>query len=54
MDKFFNPKGWRKERKVMLKGIMTAHDGKRWPDFPVTPDEESDGFWKRRRPGRRT
>jgi hypothetical protein len=23
----------------MLKGAMMAHDGKKWGDFPVTPDE---------------
>ncbi|PNY22172.1 Serine/threonine-protein kinase Sgk2 [Tolypocladium capitatum] len=40
-DKFFHSKSWRKEQKEMLKGIMTAHDGKKWIDFPSIPDEKS-------------
>ncbi|KAI1124970.1 serine/threonine-protein kinase Sgk2 [Nemania abortiva] len=30
-DKFFNPKSWCKKQKAMLKRIMAAHDGKKWP-----------------------
>ncbi|KAF3352309.1 hypothetical protein ACHAQF_008839 [Verticillium nonalfalfae] len=47
MDRFFNPKGWPKEQKMMLKGVMTAHNGKRWTDFPVTPDEKPVWDWFR-------
>ncbi|RWA06396.1 hypothetical protein EKO27_g8714 [Xylaria grammica] len=46
-DKFFEPKSWHKEQKAMLKGIMTAHDGKKWTDFPTTPDEKSVWDWLR-------
>ncbi|KAL7930335.1 serine/threonine-protein kinase Sgk2 [Trichoderma chlorosporum] len=41
-DKFFNLQ--REEQKTMLMGIATAHDGKRWKDFPSIPDEEP--VWK--------
>ncbi|KPM43720.1 hypothetical protein AK830_g2827 [Neonectria ditissima] len=47
MDKFFSPKGWRKEQKAMLKGLMTAHNGKKWSGFPVTPDEKPVWDWFR-------
>lgn len=47
MNRFFNPKGWRKEQEIMLKGVMTAHNGKRWTDFPVTPDEKPVWDWFR-------
>ncbi|KAI0904635.1 serine/threonine-protein kinase Sgk2 [Ustulina deusta] len=46
-DKFFEPKSWRKEQKAMLKGIITAHDGKKWTDFPTTPDEKPVWDWLR-------
>ncbi|KAJ3577897.1 hypothetical protein NPX13_g2667 [Xylaria arbuscula] len=46
-DKFFEPKSWREEQKAMLKGIMTAHDGKKWTDFPTTPDEKPVWDWLR-------
>ncbi|KAI0838871.1 serine/threonine-protein kinase Sgk2 [Hypoxylon sp. FL0890] len=46
-DKFFEPKSWRKEQKAMLKGIMTAHDGKKWTDFPASPDEKAVWGWLR-------
>ncbi|KAI0431092.1 serine/threonine-protein kinase Sgk2 [Xylaria sp. FL1042] len=46
-DKFFEPKSWRKEQKAMLKGIMTAHNGKKWTDFPTTPDEKPVWDWLR-------
>ncbi|GKU11172.1 unnamed protein product [Fusarium langsethiae] len=47
MDKFFSPKGWHKEQRAMLRGIMTAHNGKRWSDFPVTADEKPVWDWFR-------
>ncbi|KAE9374068.1 hypothetical protein N431DRAFT_556485 [Stipitochalara longipes BDJ] len=47
VDKFFNLKGWRKEQEMMLKGVMIAHDGKKWKDFPVTPDEKPVWDWFR-------
>ncbi|KJZ69215.1 hypothetical protein HIM_11394 [Hirsutella minnesotensis 3608] len=46
-DKFFDPKSWRKEQNAMLKGILTAHDGKRWTDFPNIPDEKPVWDWLR-------
>ncbi|KAI1156562.1 serine/threonine-protein kinase Sgk2 [Nemania diffusa] len=46
-DKFFKPESWRKEQKAMLEGIMTAHDGKKWTDFPTTPDEKPVWDWLR-------
>ncbi|KAI0448354.1 serine/threonine-protein kinase Sgk2 [Xylaria acuta] len=46
-DKFFEPKSWRKEQKAMLKGIMTAHDGKKWTGFPTPPDEKPVWDWLR-------
>ncbi|KAJ2996584.1 hypothetical protein NUW58_g927 [Xylaria curta] len=46
-DKFFDPKSWRREQKAMLKGIMTAHDGEKWTDFPTTPDEKPVWHWLR-------
>ncbi|KAI0402797.1 serine/threonine-protein kinase Sgk2 [Xylaria palmicola] len=46
-DKFFEPKSWRKEQKAMLEGIMTAHDGKKWTDFPTIPDEKPVWDWLR-------
>ncbi|KAK7398244.1 hypothetical protein QQX98_012379 [Neonectria punicea] len=47
MDKFFSPEDWGNEQKAMLKGIMLAHNGKRWSDFPVTPDEKPVWDWFR-------
>ncbi|KAL7894913.1 serine/threonine-protein kinase Sgk2 [Trichoderma sp. SZMC 28014] len=44
-DKFFNPKS--KEQTAMLKGMLTAHDGKRWTDFPTISDEKSVWEWLR-------
>ncbi|ORY57479.1 serine/threonine-protein kinase Sgk2 [Pseudomassariella vexata] len=46
-DKFFDPKNWRKKQNAMLKGILTAHDGKRWTDFPTVPDEKPVWDWLR-------
>lgn len=46
-DKFFNSKSWRKEQKAMLKGVLIAHDGKRWKDFPTVPDEKLVWDWLR-------
>ncbi|KAM4056518.1 kinase [Hirsutella rhossiliensis] len=44
-DKFFDSKSWRKEQKEMLKGVMVAHDGKKWTNFPSTPDENPVWTW---------
>ncbi|KAI1195731.1 serine/threonine-protein kinase Sgk2 [Nemania serpens] len=46
-DKFFEPESWRNEQNAMLEGIMTAHDGKKWTDFPTTPDEKPVWDWLR-------
>ncbi|KAG9249704.1 serine/threonine-protein kinase Sgk2 [Emericellopsis atlantica] len=46
-DKFFDPKRWRKEQKAMLREMMTAHDGKRWTDFPTPSDEKPVWDWFR-------
>ncbi|KAI1476910.1 hypothetical protein F4774DRAFT_224639 [Daldinia eschscholtzii] len=42
-DKFF--KSWNKEQDEMLKGILTAYNGKRWTDFPTIPDEKPVWDW---------
>ncbi|KAJ4308018.1 hypothetical protein N0V84_012350 [Fusarium piperis] len=47
MDKFFNPEGWGKEQKAMLKAVMAEHDGKRWAEFPIVPDEKLVWDWLR-------
>ncbi|KAG9249626.1 uncharacterized protein F5Z01DRAFT_611418, partial [Emericellopsis atlantica] len=44
-DKFFYSKRWRKEQKAMLKEMMTAHDGKKWTDFPTPSDEKPVWDW---------
>ncbi|KAM4067554.1 kinase [Hirsutella rhossiliensis] len=44
-DKFFDSKSWRKEQKEMLTRMMMAHDGKKWMDFPSTPDEKPVWTW---------
>ncbi|KAL7963196.1 serine/threonine-protein kinase Sgk2 [Trichoderma compactum] len=44
-DKFFNPVGWSAEQNSMLKALMTAHNGSKWADFPVTPDEKPVWGW---------
>ncbi|KAG5954932.1 hypothetical protein E4U56_007584, partial [Claviceps arundinis] len=44
-DKFFGPKSWRKEQNAMLERILTAHDGKKWTNFPTDPDEEPVWDW---------
>lgn len=46
-DKFFNSQSWREDQKKMLKGIMSAHNGKEWTDFPSTPDEIPVWTWLR-------
>ncbi|KAK3331428.1 serine/threonine-protein kinase Sgk2 [Apodospora peruviana] len=46
-DKFFDPRCWCKEQNAMLKGILTAHDGKRWTSFPTVPDEKPVWDWLR-------
>ncbi|KAI1473397.1 hypothetical protein F4774DRAFT_53683 [Daldinia eschscholtzii] len=42
-DKFF--KSWNQEQDEMLKGILTAYNGKRWTDFPTIPDEKPVWDW---------
>ncbi|KAI1475422.1 hypothetical protein F4774DRAFT_292185 [Daldinia eschscholtzii] len=42
-DKFF--KSWNKEQDEMLKGILTAYNGKRWTDFPTIPEEKPVWDW---------
>ncbi|TWU78453.1 hypothetical protein ED733_008887 [Metarhizium rileyi] len=44
-DKFFNPQSWHRERKAMLRTMMTAHDGKTWIEFPSTPEEKPIWDW---------
>ncbi|KID73425.1 uncharacterized protein G6M90_00g062590 [Metarhizium brunneum] len=44
-DKFFDPKSWRQEQKAMLRAMMTAHDGKKWTEFPSTTDERPVWDW---------
>ena len=46
-DKFFDSKCWRKERNAMLNGVLTAHDGNRWTEFPSVPDEKPVWDWLR-------
>ncbi|KAM0415913.1 hypothetical protein ACHAPT_013124 [Fusarium lateritium] len=46
-DKFLNPKRWREDQKTMLCDVMSAHNGKRWTDFPSTPDEPKVWDWIR-------
>ncbi|OTB10888.1 hypothetical protein K445DRAFT_322656 [Daldinia sp. EC12] len=42
-DKFFKSRN--KEQDEMLKGILTAYNGKRWTDFPTIPDEKPVWDW---------
>ncbi|KAI0441995.1 serine/threonine-protein kinase Sgk2 [Xylaria telfairii] len=44
-DKFFDPKSWYKEQNAMLKGILTAHNGNKWTDFPTIPNEKPVWDW---------
>ncbi|KAG6218388.1 hypothetical protein E4U34_004126, partial [Claviceps purpurea] len=46
-DKFFDPKSWHKEQNAMLERILTAHDGKKWTNFPTDPDDEPVWYWLR-------
>lgn len=46
-DKFFDYKRWREDQKAMLKEMMTAHDGKKWTDFPTPSDEKPVWDWFR-------
>ncbi|KAG6310406.1 hypothetical protein E4U44_005524 [Claviceps purpurea] len=46
-DKFFDPTSWRKEQNAMLERILTAHDGKKWANFPTDPDDEPVWDWLR-------
>ena len=47
MDKFFNLESWNTEQKAMLKGVMAAHNGKSWTEFPIVPDEKPVWVWFR-------
>ncbi|KAI0130780.1 serine/threonine-protein kinase Sgk2 [Daldinia grandis] len=44
-DKFFNSENWQKEQKAMLNGLLTAHDGKKWENFPHITDEKFVWDW---------
>ncbi|KAG6290124.1 hypothetical protein E4U09_004590 [Claviceps aff. purpurea] len=46
-DKFFDPKSWCKEQNAMLERILTAHDGKKWTNFPTDPDDQPVWDWLR-------
>ncbi|KAI5862977.1 serine/threonine-protein kinase Sgk2 [Durotheca rogersii] len=46
-DKFLKPERWRKDQKAMLRGVMSAHNGQRWTEFPSTPDEQPVWDWLR-------
>ncbi|KAI0116873.1 serine/threonine-protein kinase Sgk2 [Daldinia grandis] len=46
-DKFFNSENWREEQKAMLNGLLTAHDGKKWENFPHITDEKFVWDWLR-------
>ncbi|KAG5998212.1 hypothetical protein E4U52_001361 [Claviceps spartinae] len=46
-DKLFEPESWRKEQNVMVERILTAHDGKKWTNFPTDPDDEPVWDWLR-------
>ncbi|KAG5964263.1 hypothetical protein E4U56_002339 [Claviceps arundinis] len=44
-DKFFESESWRQEQNTMLERILTAHDGKKWTNFPTDPDDEPVWDW---------
>ncbi|KAG5951510.1 hypothetical protein E4U57_006870 [Claviceps arundinis] len=44
-DKYFDPTSWRQEQNAMLKRILTAHDGKKWTNFPTDPHDEPVWDW---------
>lgn len=44
-EKHFNPKSWSKKARQMLKSVMTAHNGKKWKDFPPDPWEKPVWEW---------
>ncbi|KAG6208496.1 hypothetical protein E4U35_008354, partial [Claviceps purpurea] len=46
-DKFFDPTSWHQEQNAMLERILTAHDGKKWINFPTDLDDESVWDWLR-------
>ncbi|EGX92351.1 serine/threonine-protein kinase Sgk2 [Cordyceps militaris CM01] len=46
-DKFFDSERWHKENKTMLQGIMTAHNGEQWVNFPSIPEQDSVWEWLR-------
>ncbi|KAG6095716.1 hypothetical protein E4U30_002128 [Claviceps sp. LM220 group G6] len=43
--KYFDPTSWRQEQNAMLKRILTAHDGKKWTNFPTDPHDEPVWDW---------
>ncbi|KAL7899215.1 serine/threonine-protein kinase Sgk2 [Trichoderma sp. SZMC 28014] len=44
-DRFFDPERWSASHKSMVKGLMAAHNGSKWTDFPTTPDEKPVWEW---------
>ncbi|ATY66737.1 serine threonine-kinase Sgk2 [Cordyceps militaris] len=46
-DKFFDSERWHKENKTMLQGMMTAHNGEQWVNFPSIPEQDSVWEWLR-------
>ncbi|KAK1249762.1 hypothetical protein MKX08_009765 [Trichoderma sp. CBMAI-0020] len=46
-DKFFNLESWRAEQKEIFKGVIKAHDGKKWVGFPAIPVEKPVWDWLR-------
>ncbi|KAG5931507.1 hypothetical protein E4U60_006045 [Claviceps pazoutovae] len=40
-------KSWLKEQNAMLERILTAHDEKKWTNFPTDPDDEPVWDWLR-------
>ncbi|KAI1271451.1 serine/threonine-protein kinase Sgk2 [Xylaria sp. FL0933] len=46
-DRFFKSESWREEQEEMRSRIMTAHNGKKWTEFPNTPDERPVWDWFR-------
>ncbi|ODA84209.1 hypothetical protein RJ55_02727 [Drechmeria coniospora] len=46
-DKYFDTKTWCKQQEKMLKGMMEMHNGKKWTEFPASPDEKPVWDWLR-------
>ena len=44
-EKHFNPAGWDREKKNMLKRLMSHHDGSEWTNFPPDPWEWQVWVW---------